>query len=240
VAAFVPNGSTVQISSRGFLVHLGVALITPAPGGRPKVRFELGGGLRWGTDDPDPGEGCTSTPTTGECQVLSDLQPIPGQSEAGWYWDVVAPSAGTYGFRAELVDLQLPDPVPANNASQITIVVTEATGGGSSSGGNTGGTGSTSASASAVKLSPTKPKAGSTVVASVRVTRGGTAVRPTGVSCSGSLGAARLKGSPRAASGIASCAFKTPRSGKGKTLSGAVSFRAGGQAFVKRFSARLG
>lgn len=235
---FVPNGSTVPMTRRNFVVHVDVSLITAAPGGRPKVRLELGGGLRWGVDAPDPTEGCASTPTTGECQAPVDLQPLPGQSGGGWYWDVVAPGNGAYTFRAELFDLAQPDPVPTNNSSMITIVVNEEAGGGGASGGGDGG--SVALEVGAARLSPAKPTAGAPVVVSVRVARGGSAVRPTGVTCAAAIGKAKLAGAARAASGVASCRFATPRSAKGKLLAGSVTFRAGGQQFVKRFSTRLG
>ena len=126
----------------------------------------------------------------------------------------------------------------SNNKAAVTIVVTEpSTGGGS---GGSGGTGAASASASAVKLSPAKPKAGSTLVASVRVTRGGSAVKPTGIACAATVGKTKVKGGAKSSSGLASCLFKTPKAGKGKTMLGSVSFKAGGQSFTKRFSAKLG
>jgi hypothetical protein len=244
----IPSGGTANLSRRNFVVYVDVSLITPAPGGRPRVRVELGGGLQWGADDPDPTEGCTSTPTTGECQLVVDLQPIPGQSGGGWLWDVVAPQNGTYTFRAELYDLAQPDPVLANNSSTITLVVNEEAGGGAGSGGGSGGGGSggggsggaAAVRAGAARLSPAKPKAGSVVVAAVRVTRGGAALRPSGVACSASIGKVRVKGTAKAGSGVASCGFRTPKSAKGNTLAGTVSFRAGGQRFAKRFSVRLG
>lgn len=54
------------------------------------------------------------------------------------------------------------------------------------------------------------------------------------------MGGVKVKGGAKAASGLASCLFTTPKSAKGKTLAGSVSFRAGGQPFTKRFSVRLG
>ena len=74
------------------------------------------------------------------------------------------------------------------------------------------------ATARAVKLLPAKPKAGSLVSATVRVTAGGAPIRPTGVSCTGTLAGGKLKGTPKATSGTAACAHRTPKSGKGKTL----------------------
>jgi hypothetical protein len=229
--SLAPNGSTVTVTRRGFYVFLDVSLITPA-GARGSVRAELGSGLGWGSDAPDASEHCAVTPTTGTCE-LGDLQPIAGQTSEGWFWDVVAPQNGTYTLRAELTSLSDTDSDLSNNASAITIVVAEPSGGGGSGG-------PASAKASAVRLAPTRPRAGSTVVASVRVTRGGSPVRPTKVACAASLGRAKLKGASRSASGVASCLFKTPKSGKGKSLAGSVAFRAAGASFTKRFSVRLG
>ena len=42
------------------------------------------------------------------------------------------------------------------------------------------------------------------------------------------------------ASGLASCLFKTPKSAKGKAMTGSIAFRAGGTAFTKRFATTLG
>jgi hypothetical protein len=233
--ALAPNGSTVTVARRTFYVFLDVSLVAPAAA-KGTVRAELGSGLGWGADAPDASEHCAVTATTGACEI-GDLQPIAGQSDSGWVWDVVAPQNGTYTLRAELASLSDTDSDLSNNASAITIVVAEPTGGGGSGG---SGGGSASAKASAVRLAPTRPKAGSTVVASVRVTRGGSPVRPTKVVCAASLGRAKLRGASRSASGVASCLFKTPKTGKGKSLAGSVAFRAAGASFTKRFSVKLG
>lgn len=237
----IPNGGTATITSRNFYVFLDISLISPTPSSAT-ARVELGGGLSWGADAPDPTEKCTSTPTTGECTV-GDLQPISGGNDFGWFWDVVAPGNGTYTFKGEITKTGDTDPDSSNNASQITIVVNESTGGGGgggSGGGGGGGGGSVAATASAVRLLPARPKAGSTVVASVRVTKGGSLVRPRGIVCTASIGGSKVKGGAKAASGVASCLFKTPKSAKGKAMSGSISFRAAGRAFTKRFSTRLG
>jgi hypothetical protein len=231
--ALAANGSTVTVTSRNFYVFVDVSLITPVAA-KGTIRAELGSGLSWGADSPDPTEQCTSTPTTGECQT-PDLQPIIGQSDAGWNWNVVAAQNGTYTFRAGLSAISDTDSDPSNNASSITIVVNESAPPTPPPGG-----GAAAPKASGVKLSPTRPKAGSTVVASVRVTRGGSAVRPSGIACSASIGGVRVRGAPRAASGVASCLFKTLKSAKGKTMSGSVSFHAGGSSFTKRFATKLG
>ena len=231
----IPSGGTATVTSKRFYVFLDVSLISPTPNS-VRAQVELGGGLTWGPDAPDPSEKCTSTPTTGECEAL-DLQPISGGNASGWFWDVVAPANGTYTFTGKIVQTADVDPDASNDASQIAIVVNETTGGGAGGGG--GGDTSAAAKASAVKLSPARPKAGSSVVASVRVTKGGSPLRPTRIACAASIGKVKVKGVSRSASGLASCLFKTPKSGKGKPLVGSVSFRAGGTAFTKRFAARL-
>lgn len=241
-APLTPSGGTATVTRRDFAVHAEISLITSAAGGRPEIRFELGGGLRWGADDPDPTEGCTSTPTTAECEMPVDLQPIVGQSSGGWSWNAVAPQNGTYTFSGEIVELAQPDPVPANNSATITIVVNEGTGGGTGPGGGGSGGGGEGGSviSAAVKITPSKPKAGATLVATSRVTRGGSPVRPSRVACSASVGSTKLRTAPKAASGIASCLVKTPKSARGKRVTGTMSFRAGGRAFTKPFAARLG
>ena len=70
--------------------------------------------------------------------------------------------------------------------------------------------------------------------------QGGSPVRPTGIMCAGSIGKVKVKGGARAASGVASCLFRTPKAAKGKALTGSVSFRAGGSTFTKRFATMLG
>ena len=241
-APLTPSGGTATVTRRDFAVHAEISLITSAAGGRPKIRFELGGGLRWGADDPDPTEGCTNTPTTADCTLDVDLQPITGQTSGGWSWNAVAPQNGTYTFSGEIVELAEPDPVPANNSATITIVVNEGTGGGSGPGGGGSGGGGEGGSvvSAAAKVTPSKPKAGATLVATSRVTRGGSPIRPSGVACSASVGGTKLRTVPKAASGIASCLVKTPKSARGKRLTGSISFRAGGRAFAKPFAARLG
>jgi hypothetical protein len=234
--AFTANGGSVTVTRSTFVVHLEIDLITAAPGGRPTFQVELGDGLRWGATPPGAADGCTSTASTAECRSPFDLQPVSGQSGVGFYWEVVAPQNGSYRYAAHIVHADDADPIVSNNASSITIVVNETTGGG----GGGGGGDTASVTASAVRPSPTRPKAGSTVVAAVRVTRGGSAVRPTGVTCTASLGKTTVKGAGKAASGVASCLFRTPKSAKGKVLRGSVSFSAGGTAFTKRFATKLG
>jgi hypothetical protein len=196
------------------------------------LRIGLPAGLRWGTDGPDPTEGCTGD-LTATCVQMMQLDGA-GTARAGWEWDVVASQVGTYDITATASAAE-PDPNVTNNTNTLRFEVKAAGGGGGGSGG-----GSTATTAGAAKLSPAKPKAGSAVVASVRVMRGGAPVRPSGVACKASVGGAKVTGKARAASGVASCRFGTPKSAKGKRLAGSVAFRAGGRSFTKRFATTLG
>jgi len=227
------SGATVQTNLR-FFAGPGVDLITALPA-TPTVRFDLPSGVSFGGNDlPDPTEGCTATATTATCSLA--LEPVAGRSGVGWGWDLVAAAPGSYVLTAELVQSTDVDPDLSNNRATVTVVASAP----QPPGGGGGGGGSASVSASAVKLSPAKPKAGSRLVASVRVTRGGSPVKPTGIACAAALGKAKIRGGAKSSSGVASCLFKTPKAGKGKTLLGSVSFRAGGRSFTKRFSTKLG
>lgn len=227
-----PNGGSVTVTSVDFRVDVNIALVSLSPG-RATVRLTLDDRLRWGNDAPDPTESCTSTPTTAVCQT-PELRPVAGQSIFGWNWPVTAPGPGSYSYRAEIAQASDTDPELGNNASAITIVVSPAP--------PPPAPPPTPAEPAAgpARVTPASPKAGSAVSASVRVTAGGAAIRPTAVACAGAIGTTRLRGTPRAASGSATCMYRPPRSAKGKTLRGSVSFTARGERFTKRFSARLG
>ena len=225
-APVVPNGTSVTIQGLSFHGGPVVSLINPEPASA-KVRFELPPGLSWGPDFPDPAETCTSTPSTAECLTPS-LQPVTGQTDWGWGWDLVAAQAGTYVLKAELAEATPADAQPSNNSSSVTVVVTEAPVGGE-----------TAVAAGAVKLTPAKPKAGSVVRATVAVTAGGVPVRPTSISCKSLLGSKKLNGTAKTTTGTATCIYRPPASAKGKSLRGTMSFSARGKPFTRRFSAKL-
>jgi hypothetical protein len=228
-AASVPNGSTQTVTSLRFGAGVNVSLITNQSASA-KVRLVLPEGLAWGTDEPDPTEGCTSTASTGECESPV-LEPIGGRNAVGWGWDVVAARTGSYVLRAEIIQASEQDPDPSNDTASVTVVVTDVPPPSPPGGGGV--------RVGAASVSPPKPKAGSTVVAKVRMTAGGNPTRPQDVTCTGTAGAAKLKGVGRAGNGAATCSFRTPRSAKGKMLRGAISFTAVGARYTKRFSARL-
>ena len=229
----IASGQTVTVTSLNFYVYVLVFPdpLTPATV-QSKVRVVLSDGLHWGADAPDPvDETCTSTSTAGECQFML----FPGQTGDGYYWDVTAAQPGTYTYRAEIIEASEADPNPSNNTSSITIRVTEGNSGGGGGGGSAG-----VVSTSAAKLVPAKPFAGKAVSAIVLVKRDGAPVTPTSVTCTASIGAARLKGTPHARLGRAICVYRAPRGAKGKLIKGAVSLRVRGERFTKTFSARLG
>jgi hypothetical protein len=144
----------------------------------------------------------------------------------------VADRAGPYVVTSS-VESSEPDPNPSNNTSTFRFEVAASGGSGPTRGG-------TAVSAGAVKLTPKRPKAGTVVVASVRVTAGGSPVRPTGLSCAGTISGAKVVGTPRSAAGTAACRYRTPKAAKGKTIRGTISFTARGKKFTKRFAAKLG
>jgi hypothetical protein len=232
-----PNGGTKSIAGLRFFALPHVANTGPDPA-TFRVRFELAPGLRFATGRPDvDAEKCSSTPTVAECRVTDPLP--PGSEEVGWQWEIVAERSGSYAMRAEVLDLSTTDSDLADNTTTITVVLSATEGGGGSGEGGGGG-GSAAATATAAKLTPAKPKAGTAVLASVRVHAGGAPVRPTRVACIATVGSLKLRGAPRAASGQALCTFRTPSTANGELLRGSVAFTARGQRFTKRFSARLG
>jgi hypothetical protein len=228
-----PNGGTKSIASLRFFALPHVANAGP-DSATLRVRFELAPGLRFATGRPDvDAEKCSATPTVAECRVTDPLP--PGSEEVGWQWEIVAERSGSYAMTAEVLDLSTTDSDLADNTTTITVVLSASQGGGGGGGG-----GSAAATATAARLTPAKPKAGTAVVASVRVQADGAPIRPARVACIATVGSLKLRGTPRAASGQAICTFRTPRTANGKLLRGSVAFTARGQRFTKRFSARLG
>ena len=236
-APVVANGSTTTVSSLAFY---GGLVIDHNGGGEEasaRVSMQLADGLRWGADAPDASEQCTATQSTAACQTPVLDGANPAGRTVGWVWNIVADGPGSYVLRVETVSTSATDPDLSTNMAATTVVVTDSSGGGS---GGSGGGGSASVAASAARLFPAKPKAGGIVTATVRVTAGGVPVTPARVVCSATAGGSKLRGTPRARSGAATCRFRPLKSAKGKTLRGSVAFTAQGTRFTKRFAARLG
>lgn len=219
-------------TSRTFAISVIVeaSSFTPEP---VRLQIQLPEGLHWGSNAPDASEGCTGT-----AQVVCIGTTTTGSGNGGnfafWSWQVVADRTGHFEIDASIAGMG-PDPDNSNNSRTFSFDVLTPGGGG---GGGGGGSGSV-VKASGVKFSPARPKAGSTVVASVRVTKGASPARPTGTRCAASIGNVKLKGVARSRSGLAACSFKTPRSAKGKLLRGSVAFHVGDSSFSKRYTTRL-
>jgi hypothetical protein len=183
-----------------------------------RVRFELARGLRWGVDLPDASDNCTSTPSAAICTAPESIS--PGNQPVGWIWDVVADSPGTYVLKAD-GESSVSDPDVSDNSSSVTVIV-EAT-----------------IAASAAKVTPSKPKAGSVISVRVDVTAAGNAVDPAGVSCAGTITGSKVRGTPRHGLGRATCVYRTPKSAKGKVLRGVIAFTANGTKVSRRFAVKL-
>ena len=200
-----------------------LSVIVSGPAPEPvTIVVELPDGLRW-KSAPSPTEGCIGT-TRVVCKGA--LESGSGGAFAYWSWGVVADKPGSYEIRAAITSSDQ-DPNTSNNSAAFQFEVVKP------------GGGSGSVRASAVKLSPANPKAGSTLVASVGVTKGGSPLKPTRIACAASIGATKVKGGPKSSSGLASCLFRTPKSGKGQMMLGSISFTAGGQSLTKRFATKL-
>ena len=226
-APVIPNNGTTSIASLSFRA----GAVVDNDGGEEttaRLRFVLPDGVRFGTDLPDPSESCTTDGRTAECQTPVLIGTEPSRRTSGWDWDIIAERPGSYVFRAEITQASVTDPNASNNSASATVVVSVAP------------PPVPTVSASAVRLAPARPKAGSAVTATVRVSVDDIAVRPSAVACTGAIGGMKVRGTPRAGSGTAACIYRPPRAAKGKTLRGTVAFTAGGKRLAKRFSARLG
>jgi hypothetical protein len=220
----VPEGRAAPPFKLGFAIDAAGGVIQ-----RVTMSVSLPAGLSWGADGPDPAEGCQGTAPAVCTQDLTVGG--AGTVGGGWLWDVVADRPGQYEVTASVTPTE-PDPNPSNNSHTLRFEVVAPP--------TIAPPAITRTVAGAVKLSPPRPRAGSVVTATVRVSRDGAPVRSTRVSCTGAIGAGKVKGTARAASGTASCSYRTARSAKGRTLRGSVAFTAGGQRFSTRFSAKLG
>lgn len=223
----IPNGGTRTFEGLDFSAGFQVVLVNQEAGGA-KIRFQLAEGLRWGADAPDAEEMCVNTGSAAECTIPT-RQPVLTQDIWGIGWDVVADRPGSYVLRAEIVETTPPpDPNPSDNSASATVILTE------DLEMDTG-----FVTTSSVRLTPSRPRAGSVVAATVRVTASDGQVRPTRIACAGTIAGAKIKGTPRAAVGAATCTYRTPRSARGKRLRGGVSFTARGARYTERFSTRL-
>jgi hypothetical protein len=198
------------------------------------LRIGLPQGLAWGADAPDPTEGCTGTAPAVCTRPLE--APLGGAVSLGFFWDVVAERPGFYEITATLEPTDV-DPDLTNNTSTFRVEVVATAGGGGS--GGSGGGGVATVKASAVRVAPARPRAGSSFTATVRVSAGGSPVRPTRVACTAKLDRATLRGVPRARVGTATCSYRSSAAAKGQTVRGMIAFSAKGSRITRRFMVRL-
>jgi hypothetical protein len=213
------NGESTAMHHLAFRAGVNVASTGPDEA-NVRVRFELPAGLHWGFDLPDPTENCTATITIAECRTPQPLFTV--FPNVGWAWDVFADAPGTYVLKGAVIESSAADPDPSDNAASVTVVVTQPT-----------------VAASAVKISPARPRAGSVVSARVGVTAEGVATTPSGVRCAGTVGARRIAATASASNGTATCRYRTPKAGRRKTLRGTISFTAEGAQLTRQFAVRL-
>ena len=212
---------------RDFSLSVVVAGDAPAP---VTVDIKSSPALQLGT--PAPGSAGTCSGTS-ELICNGALDQTAGGTYALWSWRVISAEPGAYVITASATSPE------ADPDHRITVERFLPGCAADSGGGGGGGGGGSSVTASRAKLSPARPKAGRSVVATVRVTKDGSAVRPSRVTCAAKAGTTTLKGKAKAASGSASCTFKTPASAKGKSLHGTVTVSALGKTIRRTFSAGL-
>jgi len=212
----VPDGVSRTINGQTFSVGLNISNNGPDTAGRPAYGLDLPAGLHWqaGTTDPE----CTFTASAANCQATGTIPYLAGFFA---YWHVTADAPGTYVVKVHVTS-PTPDPDTTDNTASANLVVQE------------------QVLAKAAKVVPTRPKAGSVVTVRVLgITAGGDPVLPTAPSCSGSIAGKTLDGTARTTLGKVTCAYRTPRSAKGKRLRGAVSFTASQTQITKRFAVTL-
>jgi hypothetical protein len=200
----VPNGGTKTLSRPSFVAGAVLSSVGPDPVG-VRMRVELPPGLHWGSDAPDPSGNCTGTVNVGDCHTAADLDPNQFRGDSGWVWNVVADAPGSYILKAEIVETSTPDTDATDNSSSVTVVITGSD--------KSGGSGVTTGP---VKLSPAAPRAGSVVVARVRVTSSGSPTRPTKLACSAKVGAVAIRGRAQATTERRPASFGRKRPCRGR------------------------
>jgi len=190
-----------------------------------KVRVKLPAGIHWADKVPGSAEGCTRTEADAVC--TKNVTPTPGTNLAATYgiWQVVAERPGSYTFEASIAETSRPDPNPANDSSSLTVNVGDRLGG--------------------VTLKPKLLKAGSDLEASHAVfildNDGRTLPLSRGtVACSAKIGPVKAKSIAALSGGRAICKVKTPKSAKGKLISGTIRTTSEGLVLTKQFNLKLG
>jgi hypothetical protein len=153
-------------------------------------------------------------------QVTCTGSVIGGTIDSDAYRLDLRGSAGNHTVRSAVRVEGQTDTDPANNSSELNLTVREAV-----------------LAVSAFRLSPSPPRAGRALQATLLLGRGGTPVRPDRVSCKVAVSGKALAGrSVRLANG-GRCLWKLPASAKGKRVRGSISATTGGKTLTRRFAA---
>ena len=214
--ATISNGASRTINGLTFSVGLNIFNEGPDAAQRPAYGLDLPAGLHWQSGQTDPE--CTFTTGAANCRATG---PIAYQDGAVAFWHVTADAPGTYVIKAHVAS-PTPDPDISDNSASASLVV------------------EAKVLAKAAKVVPKRPKAGSVVrVRVLGITAAGDPIMPTDPACKGSIGRKTLHGAAATKPGSVTCAYRTPRSAKGKRLRGTVSFTAAQTQIQKRFAVKL-
>ena len=220
----IPNGGTVTVSRRSFVVGARIHL-EPAQSERAHLRLELANGLTWGAENPTTTLHCSGTATTADCETMPSRPGPHGPTDEIFGWDVTATQNGRYAVHATLTEPSVADPVLSNNETTVTVIVREQ---------------SATVLAARARLIPERPRAGRPVKAIVLIlTSAGARPGPTALKFTGRVGTKALTGTPRASAGQATCLYRPPAAARGKTFSGSVAFTVDGTRFSKSFRIKL-
>jgi hypothetical protein len=160
------------------------------------------------------------------CTGTGDLSCQAEDAPAGYSSDgrviVVAEAPGSYTFVARVTEMGATDATPANNEASLTVNVVA---------------GARVLVAGALAVKPAKPRAGSSLTLSFRVTdpASGRAVVPSAARCSASPGRVRA----RVVGGRATCKVTTPVQARGKTVRGVLIAIIAGRRLSRSFSITL-
>ena len=142
-------------------------------------------------------------------------------SSVGFRLELRASRAGSFMLRNEVTVTDGTDPNPANNTAELSVSVAEAP-----------------LAVAGLVRSPTPPRAGRALRATLLLSKGGAPVRAVRTTCRLSIGGRVV---PARASNVATggrCTWLVPVSAKGKQLSGAVTATASGKSFTSRFAGK--
>jgi hypothetical protein len=134
--------------------------------------------------------------------------------------DLRAARAGTYSVRNVVRIVGQADADPSNNDADLAVVVGEAP-----------------LAVSGFRLSPSPPRAGRALQATLLLARGGVPARPARVVCAAKVGGRAITGRPVRLANGGRCLWSLRASARGKRLAGSIAATAGGKTFTRRFAA---